>query len=206
MDMIDAIILLGTMVSLAAIPSTSVALVVTRSATLGTRHGVAVAVGVVLGDLVFIALAILGLTVVAELLGHFFMVIKMLGGLYLIWLGYALLSAKHAIITSTGQSNSKGSLIASALSGLLLTLGDIKAIFFYASLFPLFIDLAVITVPEVITIMLITILGVGGVKVVYAIFATKLAAYARRRKMDNVARKTAGGFMIGAGSYLLVKS
>ncbi len=76
MDFIDSIVLLGSMTSLAALPSTSVALVVTRSAALGTNHGVAVAIGVVLGDLEFIALAILGLTIVAETLSHFFMMIK----------------------------------------------------------------------------------------------------------------------------------
>jgi len=46
---------------LAAMPSTSVALVVTRSATLGVGNGFSVAAGIVLGDLVFVMLAILGL-------------------------------------------------------------------------------------------------------------------------------------------------
>ncbi|WP_456449272.1 LysE family transporter [Thiolapillus sp.] len=57
------------MVVLAGIPSTSVSLVVTRSATLGIRNGMAVSAGIVLGDLAFIALAISGLSVVAEQMG-----------------------------------------------------------------------------------------------------------------------------------------
>ena len=59
MDLLDSISLFLIMIALAAVPSTSVALVVTRSATLGISNGVAVSLGIVLGDLVFIFLAIL---------------------------------------------------------------------------------------------------------------------------------------------------
>jgi threonine/homoserine/homoserine lactone efflux protein len=61
--------LLVTMLILAAIPSASVALVVTRSATLGIKNGISVACGIVLGDLIFVALAILGMSVLAETMG-----------------------------------------------------------------------------------------------------------------------------------------
>ncbi|MCG7868291.1 MAG: LysE family translocator [Candidatus Thiodiazotropha taylori] len=206
MSINESITLFGIMVALAAIPSTSVALVVTRSATLGVGNGLSVSVGIVLGDLVFIALAIFGLSVVAETLGSFFMVIKVLGGFYLLWLGFSLLTAKRSESISVNENNSKGNLIASFLAGFLLTLGDIKAIIFYASLLPIFIDLSVIEAPEILTIVLITILSVGGVKVLYAIFANKVATNTKSTKMENVARKTAGGFMIGAGGYLIVKA
>ena len=76
MSIIETISLFGIMAALAAMPSTSVALVVTRSATLGVGNGIAVAMGIVLGDLVFIMLAILGLSVVAEAMGNLFVVIK----------------------------------------------------------------------------------------------------------------------------------
>jgi threonine/homoserine/homoserine lactone efflux protein len=76
MSILDSISLFLIMATLAVIPSTSVALVVTRSATLGISNGVAVALGIVLGDLVFIFLAILGLSAVAEATGAFFVVIK----------------------------------------------------------------------------------------------------------------------------------
>jgi threonine/homoserine/homoserine lactone efflux protein len=48
------------MITLAAIPSTSVALVVTRSATMNPANGVAVTTGIMLGDLIIVVLAILG--------------------------------------------------------------------------------------------------------------------------------------------------
>ena len=48
--------------------------------------------------------------------------------------------------------------------------------------------------------------SVGGVKALYAIFAIKMVNFARKLKFENTVRKTAGGTMIGAGSYLIVKS
>ena len=85
-------------------------------------------------------------------------------------------------------------------------MGDIKAIIFYVSLFPVFIDLSALRVADVLTIISVMLVSVGGVKAVYAFSATKVASLARRYKFYNAARKTAGGFMIGAGSYLIVKA
>jgi len=48
MSIIDIITLLGIMIALAALPSASVALVITRSATLGVANGVAVTAGIIL--------------------------------------------------------------------------------------------------------------------------------------------------------------
>ncbi len=202
----ESILLFGIMVVLAAMPSTSVALVVTRSATLGVAHGIAVAAGTVLGDLVFIMLAIFGLTVVAETMGSLFMIIKYLGALYLLWFGYSLLRANSTTKKATNGTSGKRGILASFLAGFLLTLGDVKAIVFYASLFPVFVNLSALSIAEVLTIALITLLSVGGVKVLYALSATKIASVARERKFEKAAQKTAGGLMIGAGAYLIVKA
>ena len=206
MTIIDSISLFVIMITLAIIPSTSVALVVTRSVTLGVANGVAVSFGIVLGDLIFILLAILGLSVVAETMGGFFLVIKYLGAAYLLWLGYTLLTSSNRTTITVSTNNTKGSFIASFLAGFFLTLGDIKAIFFYVSLFPTFIDLSSLKMTDIFIIMLVTTVTVGGVKIAYAISARKVAAMTKGLKLENRAKKVAGGFMVGAGSYLIVKA
>ena len=206
MNISDTITLLGIMVALAAIPSASVALVVARSAALGVANGLAVAGGIVLGDLLFIALALLGLSVVAEAMGSLFMIFKIIGGLYLIWLGYSLFSKSGATEIKANKSNKNRSLAASFMAGLVLTLGDMKAIIFYASLLPLFIDLSAIQSSDIFTLILVTIFSVGGVKAIYAVFSNRVAACARKTSMEAAARKTVGGLMVGAGGYLIVKA
>ena len=206
MSIIDSISLFAIMVTLAIIPSTSVALVVTRSATLGVGNGIAVALGIVLGDLIFILLAILGLSVIAETMGGFFLVIKYLGGAYLLWLGFVLLTSKNKSTVSANNSNVHGRLIASFLAGFFLTLGDIKAVFFYVSLFPTFIDLSALHTSDIFIIVLVTIVTVGGVKIAYAISARKVVTMSRGLKLEHAAKKAAGSFLIGAGSYLIIKA
>lgn len=205
MSTISVITLLGTMLVLAAIPSASVALVVTRSATLGVKNGISVALGIVLGDLVFVALAILGMSFLAETMGSFFAVLRYAGGAYLIWLGVTLLRSKREINLIEG-SPSKLSLAASFISGLFLTLGDIKAILFYASLFPAFVDMSSLVVSDVIGIVIVTILAVGGVKIFYVFAARRIAARFRHRNSQTLARNSAGCCMIGAGTYVIMKA
>ena len=206
MSIIDSISLFAIMVTLAIIPSTSVALVVTRSATLGVSNGIAVAIGIVLGDLTFILLALIGLSAVAETMAGFFIIIKYLGGAYLIWLGYTLLSSDNKTTFSADKSDTYNSLIASFLAGFFLTLGDIKAIIFYVSLFPAFVDLSALNTSDIIIISLITISTVGLVKIAYAISAQKVVTMSQGLKLENTAKKLAGSVMIGAGSFLIIKT
>lgn len=71
MSFYDIITLVTIMTLLAAIPSSSVALVVIRASTMGVKQGVITSLGVVAGDLVFVAMALLGLSALSEQLGAF---------------------------------------------------------------------------------------------------------------------------------------
>lgn len=191
-------------VTLALIPGSGVALVVTHSVTHGVTNGISVSLGIVLGDIIFILLAILGLSVVAEKTGWLFVTIKYVGAAYLIGFGYTLFRSKTTSSITIKKSNQKRRLFTSFVTGLLLTLGDVKAIFFYASLFPVFVDLENLQITDVIIIILITIFGVGGVKIFYAFSANKVALMSSRMNLDRITKKTAGLFMVGAGSYLMI--
>jgi len=193
------------MVALAALPSASVALVVTRSATLGIANGIAVTAGIILGDLVFILLAIFGLTLVAETMGNLFLIVKYLGATYLLWLGYTLITSKNTT-TITIDKTLKKNLATSFLAGFFLTLGDIKAIIFYASLLPVFINLSALNTTDVLVLISVMVISLGSVKILYVFSAVKVVSFMNGKKLDNVARKTAGSFLLGAGGYLIVKA
>lgn len=223
MGAFEIIALFSALFLLALMPSTSVALVVARASTAGFPHGAAVAAGIVLGDLVFVFLAVLGMTALAEMLGGLFLVLRYLAGFYLIWFGVSLIrsaSSPQCAVSASAHSalvHSAPGLAASFVSGLVLTLGDMKAIFFYASLFPVFVDLTAIGTSDIAIIIALTVVAVGGVKLAYAFlagrFAGRFAAKFAGQGVPtgngfNAARAikiTTGGFMIGAGSYLVMK-
>lgn len=166
------------MMALAAMPSASVALVVARSATSGVCNGIAVAMGIVMGDLVFVATAICGMSALAVTLGSVFAVLKYIGAAYLIWIGLKLLCTKGA--TELQEPDARHStLLASFASGLFLTLGDLKAILFYASLFPTLMDVRRLSSIDIAIVVFVTILAVGGIKTTYAFAARAITARLR---------------------------
>lgn len=200
----DVLALFLIMVGLAAIPSSSVALVVIRSATRGTSNGIAAACGIVIGDLVFVLMAVLGLSTLAETLGSLFAIIRYMAACYLIWFGINLIQKPKTLGREEIDAR-KGGIIASFTSGMALTLGDIKAILFYASLFPAFVDIPTLDRFDIAMIMGITIVAVGSVKIAYAVAANVLVSVSNGFTYERPIKITTGGLMIGAGGYLITK-
>ena len=63
---------------------------VARALSSGFPAAVAFNAGVITGDVIFLLLAVYGLSAVAELLGSVFFVVKIAGGVYLVWLGWKM--------------------------------------------------------------------------------------------------------------------
>ena len=208
MTLADALALFLIMGFLAAIPSSSVLLVVTQSTAFGLRNGVATATGVVAGDLLLMAIAILGMTTLAQQMGAFFVVVKYLAAAYLIWFGIGLIRScrrgADAIRPAERFKRLKGVPV-SFVSGLLLTLGDIKAIFFYASLLPAFVDLTKLSTWDIVIVSGITIVAVGGIKVAYAYGAGGAMRLARGFAYERELKAGSGCVLVGAGAYMLLR-
>lgn len=203
MTVSSIVALFSAMVVLASIPSVSVLAVSTRSATFGLIHGAFTTLGIVLGDIIFIVIAIWGLSFLAETMGSLFVLIKYLGGAYLIGLGIGLCRSKLKNVTT--EEVIKSSLFSSFLTGLLITLGDQKATLFYLGFFPAFLDISKISYFDTGIIIAITIVAVGGVKLGYAFMADRARSLisSKTRKGMNIA---AGCVMIAVGMFLIIKA
>ena len=195
--------LFSAMIVLASIPSISVLAVTTRAAASGFIHGVFATIGIVLGDIIFIIIAIWGLSFLAETMGNLFVLIKYIGGAYLIWLGIRLCRSKSQEVET--EEVVKSSLLSSFMTGLLITLADQKAILFYFGFFPAFLDISKISYLDTGIIIAIATLAVGGVKLGYAFMADKarLLISSKFRKRINIA---AGCVTIAVGVFLVTKS
>lgn len=195
--------LFSAMVILASIPSLSVLTVCTRSAASGFIHGVFTTIGIVLGDIIFIIIAIWGLSLLAETMGNLFFLIKYLGGAYLIFLGIGLCRSQSKDVPTEGVV--KSSLLSSFLAGLSITLADQKATLFYLGFFPAFLDISQISYLDTSIIIGTATVAVGGVKLIYAFMAdrARLLFNPKTRKGINIA---GGCVMIAAGVFLVTKA
>lgn len=196
--------LTGVMAVAAIIPSASTLAVSARSAAYGFIHGVFATLGIVLGDVVFIMLAIYGLSVLAQWMGSYFVYIKYLGGAYLVWLGIMLWRSHSQARDADGSSES--SLLSSFLTGLFITLGDQKAILFYFGFLPAFIDLSAISFFDTGIIIVIATIAICVPKLVYAFMADKASALLKSAKAIKLLNIVAGSIMIGVGMLLILYS
>ncbi|MCG6891531.1 MAG: LysE family translocator [Gammaproteobacteria bacterium] len=192
------------MIVLAIVPSVSVLAVTARAAAFGFTHGLFTTLGIVFADILFILVAVYGLALLAGMMGDQFRLVQYIGAAYLIWLGISLwrADAQARAADSVGLSSWSSSF----LSGLLITLGDQKAILFYLGFFPAFIDLSTMTPLDTLIIVLIAILGVGGAKLVYAYLADRASALFRNSRALHGINILAACIMITVGAALLLKT
>ncbi|MDA0267871.1 MAG: LysE family translocator [Cyanobacteria bacterium] len=174
MSFSSAVALFVAMVVLALLPSISVMTVLARSASWGFRHGAVTSLGIVAGDIVYILLAIYGLSFLTETMGGWVVFIKYLGAVYLIGLGLSLWRSRSNALAI--EPTSETALVSSFLAGFLLTLGDQKAVLFYLSFFPAFVDLSRLSFVDTGIVVAIAITAVGGVKLGYALLADRASS------------------------------
>lgn len=203
MTLSSIIALFSAMVVLASIPSVSVLAVSTRSATFGFIHGVFTTIGIVVGDIIFIIIAIWGLAFLSETMGSLFILIKYLGGAYLTYLGIRLCRSKARNLKA--EEIAKSSFLSSFLTGLSITLADQKATLFYLGFFPAFLDLSKISYFDTVVIIVIAATAVGGVKLGYA-FMSDRARLLISAKASQAMNIVAGCVMIAVGIFLVLKA
>jgi len=201
---IDINTFLGLFISLAilaAIPGISVLLVSSRAALYGFSHGVAVAFGIVMADILFISIALYGMSLLLPLIGPWELLIRVLAAVYLFWLAILLWRPK-AWKQPALQVNQPVSLKSSFLMGFIVTLADHKAILFYMGFFPAWIELSELTLTDTGVIFLVTFIAVGGVKCIYA-FLASTAGHAYFKQGHHYLNKLAAILLVGVGAMIV---
>ena len=94
MTLLSILAFSGAMFLLAITPGPGVFATISRAMASGFTNASFVVLGIVLGDIIFLLLAIFGLSTIAVYLGDLFVFVKYAGGLYLLYLGFKILSSK----------------------------------------------------------------------------------------------------------------
>jgi threonine/homoserine/homoserine lactone efflux protein len=196
--------LFGAMIILAIVPGPAVFAIIARSFSSGKLQAFYMTVGIVLGDYIFIVLALFGLSALAEVMGTAFFIIKYLSAAYLIWLGIQLLRTKAKAIDIEASKDS--SLISNLFTGLFITLGNPKAIIFYVGFFPAFINVNEVTFYDTSLIMLAATLAFGSVNMCYSLLAVKAKNTFKSPNATTVINKTAGTIMVSTGALVAIKT
>lgn len=193
-----------TMFVLSLVPGPSIFLVIVRSMTSNLSQGIITIGGMVFANIIFILLVVYGVGALVASMDGLFAIIKYSGSAYLWWLGIKLLGAQVKR-TELGQV-SGSSWHANFTAGFIITISAPRAILFYVSLLPNFIDLTKAKVPDVLLLMLIAVVAVGGAKLPYALLAYRSSLFLQKEKPKRVMNLLAGVVMILIGFVVALKA
>ncbi len=204
MDLLTILAFSGALFIFMASPGPGTFAIVARALGSGFSHAFSMSLGMVLGDLVFLLMAIFGLNAVAHMMGDIFTVVKYIGGFYLIYLGIKIFRSKPSI--ESIKSSKSDSLIKDFISGFLICISNPKVILFYLGFLPTFLNLATLTSGDIVLVssLVIVILTVilGG----YSYFAARAREAIKKPRTQTIMNRVAGSVMVGAGSALILKS
>lgn len=116
-------------------PGPNLLIVLQSSLSYGRGAGIAAGFGVACADGLYAALGLLGMAAVISQSGELFSVIKIVGGLYLLWVSWKLLRRHPSASLDVTRLDEKQPPLKSYVLGLMTGLTNAQTIFFFASIF-----------------------------------------------------------------------
>ena len=136
-------------------PGPGVFALISNSLSNGMKSSIALGVGMAVSDVVYLILAFYGLVSLAKNYAGVFDFISIVGGLYLIYLGYKIFTAP--IDTNVKKvKKSYRSYFGNFSKGFLISASNPKVIIFYIAFLPTFVDLSTLSSNDMVIISVIT--------------------------------------------------
>ena len=197
MDLTALLIFVGALLVAAVSPGPGIVALVARVIGAGLAGIVPFIAGLILGDLIWLASAVLGLAMVAHTFHAAFVVIKFAGAAYLLYLAYRMWTApaEAQTVALTPRRERNASLF---FAGLSVSLGNPKVIGFYLAVLPNLIDLGHVDLfgyVELAGLCAAVLTVVLGAYALAAVRARRLFSSPRAVRLFN---RTGGTLMAGA--------
>jgi len=204
MDLTALLIFAGALLVAAASPGPGIVALVARVIGGGLAGVAPFVAGLILGDLLWLAAAVLGLAVVAHTFHEAFVAIKFAGAAYLLYLAYRMWTApaQSTVFAESSRRDSNSSLF---LAGLSVTLGNPKVAGFYLALLPNLIDLGHVDMLGYAEMAGICIAVLTVVLSGYALMAARARIFFRSPRAARLLNRTGGTLMAGAAIAVATK-
>lgn len=188
----------------AASPGPGIAAIVARVLGRGPKGAAALSAGIVLGDLVWLTFAVMGLAALAQTFHGVFLAVKYAGAAYLLYLAYKLWTSPVAAqeVKANEKADHPAKLL---LGGLALTLGNPKAIVFYLALLPTFLDLKQITLLGYLELALATMIVLSVVFGGYILLAVRARKLFTSPGAIRILNRVTGTVMAGAAAAVAAR-
>jgi threonine/homoserine/homoserine lactone efflux protein len=200
---LSAILLFAAVLAVAiATPGPTVAVLVARVLTLGPARNIGFAIGLVLGDVAWLAAAVFGLAAVAEQAHEIMLALKYVGAGYLIYLAYRMWTAPAANPMSGAPERKQR--LGPVAGGLAMAISNPKTMLFYLALLPNLVplaDISLATFAELVALLTVVYSAVLAAYMISASYARRLITSPRTVRYAN-----RGSAVMMAGTAAVVAS
>ena len=199
MDLLTLLSLMIATFVYAISPGPGLFAVLAISTRFGPIPAIWVSIGHTVGDIIYVALAILALNALADLINESMLYVKILGASYLIFIGYQQFRSKGI---SFEPSSKKSSVIKLLIAGFVVGVTNPKTIIFYLSFLPIFIDLNNLTLNTEVQVIVAIGLTVFFVLSLANILGVRLRSYIENPDSIRRINQVTGVTMILVGVFV----
>lgn len=200
------LIYITTLFIASILPGPSMLLALTHGMQFGVRRTIASALGNVTVTLIQAFISIVGLGAILITSEAAFQVVKMVGAVYLVYMGIGILfSSRMSVVPNDKiQSLSEVSLRKMYLQAAFVTAGNPKAIVFFTAIFPQFINSSAAPLPQFCILMSIGSIIAFSCFMLYAIGGQQIVLLFSKAAIGKCFNRVIGGSFITAGIGLAV--
>ncbi|MEX0739864.1 MAG: LysE family translocator [Pseudohongiella sp.] len=198
------LVYVGVAIATILLPGPAVMLTINNSMQRGLWKSLAGILGIALAILLvaFISATSLGIVLASSAIA--FNAIKIAGAAYLIYLGVKMLRSK--VTQDTSIKRQESSFLKCFIEGFLVSVSNPKAVVFFMSIFPQFIDLNQAYTPQFSLLAATFSFLVLVIHTVYAAFAYVAKSKLLSGKTNSILNKISGGVFVGFGVGLAASS
>ncbi|MEZ0171126.1 LysE family translocator [Microvirga sp. TS319] len=174
--------------------------VVSTGLARGTSAAVAVGLGIALGDILLVSVALLGLVALTATFGWVFAFVKYAGAAYLIWIGITMWRSKPEPMD--GRPTGSRRTFWNIGLGATMALGNPMGILFHASLMPLLLDLGSLTILDAGVVLGIVFTVNTMTMGFYGLLSGRASSWFRPQGRVRWMNRIAGSAMVGVGAVI----
>lgn len=181
-------------------PGPSIAALVARVITGGLREVLPFLAAMWIGEAIWLTVAVAGLAVVAQAFAIVFVVIKLVGVGYLLWLAWRMWTTAAGVASEQLPAGQKPWRM--FLAGMAITLGNPKIMVFYLAVVPSLLDLGHLTLAAWAELTLTMLIVLIAIDLGWALAAARARCLLKNRRAVRAANRASATLMIGAAAVI----
>lgn len=203
-SVLDLVFYAGAIFLLFATPGPVWVALIARALSGGFHSAWPLALGVVVGDVLWPLVAIFGVSYLVSVYADFMFVLKIIGAIMFVFMGVQLIRKPVEAMGKSDSRLTRPGMWAGFLAGLLVILSNPKAILFYMGALPSFFDFRTITVWDMVAICSISLIVPLLGNVALAAMVDRMRVFLASPEAIRRLNVVSGVLLIGVGLLIAV--